>query len=366
LRSRRTLLLWLLWALLMAPGSACPFCSPVEADLFSELQEAQAAVLVSKVDTQKYKILKVIKGTAPLGKIVLAGEPRGKAGAGTSLLLTTAGPTNLPYWSDAPRYLNPAEMNFVSKALTLLQSGRAQQWDFAAANLEKASPEVATAASRLYAAAPLAEVQKRAGMVGPARLVGWVRDQTIPAERRALYLLMVYPHLSGGDAVWLKRQLFESQLPNNSPLLGPYVVAYLQVAGVPAVAEVEKRFLGQAVAPAQALPVTRALALVGHHSRVAPLKTAVKAVFLREVAHPRRGPFAIAPLAVWKEYKAAPVVEKMASQHGDTWVRVAVIRYFRSFSGAEAQAALQRLARLDVSLVERTRDPYKVTDLGIE
>ena len=363
----KKLILLILFGLLTGAAWSCPFCSPVEADLFSELQEAQAVVLVGKVDAQKYKILKVLKGQAPVGKVVLAGEPKGKADQGSSLLLTTAGPTNLPYWSDAPRYLTTTDMAFVHKALPLVKASNAQRWDFAAANLEKGSSEVATAAYSLLAAAPLVEVQKRAKTVGHGKLLGWVKNARIPEERRALYLLMAYPGLSKADASWIKALLFDKKLSSSSALLGPYVVAYLQAAGVPAVAEVEKRFLAADVAPAQALPVTRALALMGHHSRSPALQAAVKAVFLREVAHPRRGPFAIAPLAVWKEYRAAPQVEKMALQHRDaTWVKVAVIRYFRSFSSPEATAALARLAKQDSNLVNRTRDAYKASDLGIE
>lgn len=357
-----SLLLWL-----GAAAWACPFCSPAEADLFSELQEAQAVVLVAKVDSQKYKIQKSLKGVAPVGKVVLAGEPRGKASKGSVLLLTTAGPPNLPYWSDAPRHLSPAEMAFVQEALPLARASDAERWDFAASYLEKGSPEVATAAYSLLAAAPLSEVQKRARAVGHARLVGWVKSSQVPAERRALYLLMAYPGLSKADGVWLKAALFDSKLTSTSPLLGPYVVAYLQTTGVPAVAEIEKRFLAPEVAPTQALPVTRALALIGHRTQHTPLKNAIKGVFLREVRNSRRGPFAIAPLAVWKEYGAADAIEKMAGQHQNTvWVKVAVIRYFRSFSSPEASAALARLARSDANLVQRTTDAYKFKDLGIE
>lgn len=361
----RLLLFFLL--LLSSAALACPFCAPADADLFSEVQEAQAVVLVSRVDSQKYKIVENWKGQAPVGKIVIAAEPRGNASQGSKLLLTTAGPANLPYWSDAPRHLNPTELAFVRQALKLAKASKAQQWDFAAANLEKGSTEVATAAYSLLAAAPLTEVQARAKSVGHTKLISWVRNGSIPQERRALYLLMAYPGLSPADAVWLKRLLFDPKFPRSSPLLGPYIVAYLQTVGAPGVGEVERTFLAPHIAPAQTLDVTRALALVGHRTRHAAVKEAVKAVFLREVRHAKRGPYAIAPLAVWKEYKAAPAVEKLANDNSNTiWIKVAAIRFFRSFSGPEAQAALARLSKGDANLVSRTTDSYKIADLGIE
>lgn len=364
---RRALVVALLLLLSSPAAWSCPFCSPAEADLFSELAEAQSVVLVSKVESQKYKILQVLKGQAPVGKVVLAGEPRGTAGKDSSLLLTTAAPANLPYWSDAPRYLTPADLAFVKTALPLARASDAKKWDFGAAHLEKGSPEVATAAYSLLAGAPLSEVQKRAQTVGHGKLLGWVKSSKVPEERRALYLLMAYPGLSPADAPWLKTALFHPKLSPVSPLLGPYVVGYLQVAGAAGVPEIEKHFLTPTLPATRTLPVTRALALVGHRTTAPALKSAVKAAFLKEVAHPHRGPFAIAPLAVWKERKAAPAVEKLAKDNQSiTWIKVAVIRYFRSFDSLEAKDALARLSKSDANLVMRTQDAYKVADLGIE
>lgn len=363
---------WLfLLSLLLLGGSlplgACPFCAPLEADLFSELQDSQAVVLVSHIEGQKYKVLETLKGKVTVGKVVLAGEPRGQSSAGGALLLTTAAPANLPYWSDAPRYLSAGDLKFVRKALPITRAGKAAKWDFAVGYLENGSTEVANSAYSLLAAAPLTEVQKRAKKVGHARLLGWVKNAKIPEERRALYLLMAYPGLTSNDAGWLKSALFDSKLSPVSPLVGPYVVGYVQAGGVPALAEVEKRLLKPELPATRSMQVTRALALLGQRSADGKLKAAIKAAFLREVAHPERGPFAIAPLAVWKDYKAAPAVEKLAlAKDQSTWIKVASIRYFRSFSSPEAQAALARLAKADPGLVSRTTDAYKLSDLGIE
>lgn len=363
----RTLALLLLLALTALPALACPFCSPVEADLYSEVQEAQAVVVVQKLESQKYKIVEVWKGNAAVGKVVLAGEARGKPSTDSRLVLTTAGPPNLPYWSDSPRHLTPADLAFVKKSLVIAKAGAAERWDFAAASLEQGSDEVATAAYSILASAPLREVQARAAKVGHARLLGWVRQTKIPAERRALYLLMAYPRLQSQDGAWLRAALFSPQLDPLSPLLGPYVVAYLHATGPKGLSEIEARFLGPNAPASRTLVVTRALALVGHHSGSANLKAAITQTFLKELQHPDRGAFAIAPLAVWQVWPAASKVESLAREQAQTtWVKVAVIRYFRSFSSAEAQAALSRLAKSDPQLVQRTRDGYKVRDLGIE
>lgn len=359
-------LLLALFLLLTTAVSACPFCAPAETDLFSELQDAQSVVLASKVETKKYKILEVLKGQAVVGKIVLAAEPKGKSHPKGGLLLTTAAPANLPYWSDAPRYLDPNEVAFVRKALPVTRESQAKKWDFAASFLEHSSSEVANAAYSILAVAPLDEVQKRAKVPGQAKLVAWSKSAKVPEERRALYLLMAYPNMGAAELPWLKATLFDPKFSALSPLVGPYVVSYLHVAGPTGVAQVEKRFLAIATPASRTLSVTRALALIGHRSNSQPLRTAARAVFKREVTHPARGPYAIAPLAVWRDYSVAASVEKLGQASKETWVKVAAIRYFRSFSSPEAKAALHRLAQGDSGLVNRTTDGYRVSDLGIE
>lgn len=358
-------LVWLIVLLLTGAAAACPFCAPSETDLFSELQDAQAAVLVSKVDSKKYKILEVLKGQAVVGKVVLAAEPKGSSQPKGGLLLTTAAPPNLPYWSDAPRYLDANEVAFARKALPVTRQSQAQKWDFAASFLEHRSYEVANAAYSLLAAAPLTEVQKRATFPGQQKLVSWVKNSRVPDERRALYLLMAYPRLTPADAGWLKAALFDPKLSPSSNLLGPYIVAYLHTSGAAGVSQVQQRFLAAHLPASQTLTVTRAMALIAHRTSSPALQQKIRTAFLQEVAHPARGPYAIAPLAVWKDYRPAATVEKLASRK-DTWIKVAAIRYFRSFSGPEAKAALTRLARSDAALVNRTLDAYKVADLGIE
>lgn len=346
---------------------ACPFCSPAEADLYSDVQDSLAVVLVTKVDTRKYKVLKALKGSVRAGRVVIAAEPSGKNQPGSQLVLTTAGAPTLPYWSDPPRYLQPKELAFVKKALSLEGKPQTQQWDFAVTQLEDSSREIALSAYSLLAAAPLLEVQKRAPKAGNKRLMSWVKSGKIPEERRALYLLMAYPSLNSSELGWLESTLFGEALPKASPLLGPLVVAYLDLKGPSGVAKVKDHFLSEKLAATRTLGVIRALTLLGHTTESAPLRQAIRQVFLSELEHPQRGGFAIAPLAVWGVYEAAPAVERLAAKNSHvTWVKVSAIRFFRSFQGAEAEAALKRMAKSDPNLVSRTIDPYRKADLGIE
>lgn len=355
----------LIWLALLLPVQACPFCNPGESDIFGDVSAARAVAIVSKVDTRKYKILKSLKGNVKVGRVVVAGEPQGKLGKKGELLLTTAGPPNLPYWSDPPRVLTESELRFANLALELSTQPSSKQWDFAAKYLGSSSAEVSRAAYNLLAAAPLKEVQSRAHIVGLDKLIRWVQNPKLAPERRALFLLMCYQKLGRGHIPWIHDRLFASDLSPSSPLLGPLAVAYLHEAGPPAVSAVEKHFYKPEYPASRVTQLNRALTLVAEQ---APhLKETIAALFRRELKHPNRGAFVLAPLGMWQDLSSRDDAEKLFQENSKiTWVKVAVIRFFRSLPKADGKAYLDRLAKLDPGLVKRTTDGYRRSDLGID
>lgn len=352
---------------LSVAGLACPFCNPGESDLFTDLSEAQAVVLVSKVDTRKYKVVASWRGDVKPGRIVVAAEPRGSLGKKGKLLLTTAGPPNLPYWSDAPRVLDDSELAFAQEALKIAAKPSALQLDFAAKHLQSTSSEISDAAYNLLAVAPLAEVQARAKLVGQDKLVAWSKNPKISDDKKALYVLMCYRGLTTADLTWVEAELFSKTRSLSSPLLGPLTVAYVTLGGAKAVTKVESVFYPKSYPATRVTPFNRALTLAYEQNAQDGLRQAIKSLFLRELDHAQRGPFVLAPLAIWKTTGVFDKVEKLAeTNRNQTWVKVAVIRYFRTFSGAEAQARLANLKKLDPDLVNRTTDGYRRADLGID
>jgi hypothetical protein len=263
--------------------------------------------------------------------------------------------------------LDPVEISFARQALAKSKTATSEQWDFAAAHLQHPSSEISSAAYNLLAAAPLEEVQKRAKLVGDDKLFQWVKDGKVAPERRALYLLMCYRNLSPQKAGWLGNELFSDNLASTSPLVGPLAVAYLHLLGQEGLQNVQRKFYAQSLPAGRTTPLNRALTLVGEQTSDSGLKNAIRELFRRELSHPQRGPFVLAPLAIWQDYSAAGQVEKLFHENREIpWVKVAVIRYFRSFGNGQAQAALKRLAQTDPQLVSRTTDGYRRSDLGID
>jgi len=210
-------------------------------------------------------------------------------------------------------------------------------------------------------------VQKRARIAGLDNLNRWQKDPKIAAERRALYLLMNYPHLSKSDNTWIEKELFSPNLSPSSPILGPLAVAYLSINGASALPRVKKVFYAPELPASRVTPLNRALTLVTEQSQDQALRSAVKKMFAEELLHPQRGAFVLAPLALWKDETPAQRVEALFTKNEEvTWVKVAVIRYFRSFSSQTAAESLARLSKLDPTLVKRTTDGYRRSDLGVD
>ncbi len=360
-------LLALLLPLLSSPVLACPFCAPAEADLYSDVESAQAVVLAKRLEARKYQVTEVLTGATSVGKVIIAAEPKNRDPGNGTLLLTTAGSATLPYWSDAPRYLTASELTFARQALQVAQKNEQARWDFAARHLGHPATEIALSAYSILATAPLNEVQARATIVGNEKLRSWVQDPKRPEDQRALMLLMLIPGLSSKDLAWVEAGLFSNSRASMAPTFGPLIVAYTKLSGPAGVKKISQRFLEPSLPPARTLDVTRALALVVERSGSPDLKNAVVEVFKAELQNPDRGAFAIAPLAFWEVYEVAPQVERLGQRAGQaTWIKVAAIRYFRSFSNPDSKAALQRLAKTDADLVARIQDPYRRQDLGID
>ena len=346
---------------------ACPFCNPGESDVFGDIADATAVVLVKKLEARKYKVVETLSGDVKVGRVVVAAEPQGTLGKTGHLLLTTAGPANLPYWSDPPRALDDAELAFARKSLKLRDSSDEKKWDFAADHLQNPSNEISQAAYNLLANAPLQEVQSRGARVGLAKLLSWAKNPKIDPERRALCILMGYKSYGGSEAGWISDTLFSSKLSPSSPMLGPLAMAYLHLTGLNGLQKIRQTFYAPGLPASRVTPLNRALTLAFEQTGDRALKSAIRELFLQELDDPHRGAFVLAPLALWGDSSGASKAETLFTKNKNvTWVKVAVIRYFRSLQGAPVEAALARLAKLDPSLVQRTTDGYRREDLGID
>lgn len=351
--------------MILSTGSAwaCPFCAPTSSDIFTIVDNSLAVARVEKLGTGKFKILEVLRGEAKVGRVVLAGEGRvALTGKPDTLILSTISNPKQPYWSEPVRPLTKREFSFMKKGLA--DTSDQARWDLAASHLEDSSKALAESAYNLLAPAPIEEVQKRAKLCGLANLKKWVQDPRVLSERKSLYILMALPQLTKADQGWLRKLLLDPPLSTFASHLPPMMVAYAEVTGPKAIAEMEKVFLPRTASASATFGATSGFAYIGGKSRNAKVRKAARQVFRRELAHPDRGVFAIAPLAEWRDYSVADEIEALADTHAETpWVVSSAARYFRSFERPEAKSALQRLKKKYPKIVESARKPFpKVGD----
>lgn len=363
---RSRILIMLLLALLTSQAWACPFCSPGEGDLFTDIESSQAVAVVSVVAAGKYRIEEPLLGPIVKGKVVLGPRLAGHSVPnGSVVLMVTLGSAAQPYWSGPPRLLDAAELKFARRACELVKAPPERQWDLAVEYLEHKSDQLAKAAYAILATAPLDQVQKRAARVGQKKLDQWIKDPRVPEQRRSLYIMMALPQLKPEDGVWLGEQVRKPGLSPFSSLLPPLMIAYMEASGPGAVRELETLFLKPKTTPAAAFGVTGAFMFVGEHTRSKELRQAVIELFRRELNHSERGVFAIVPLAVWGDYSVAARVEKIAAEKANVpWAKRSVVRYFRNFDSPAASQALERLAESDPELVRDTTVGFNKADLG--
>ena len=337
---------------------ACPFCSPTNSDLFTITKNSNAVCKVQRVGQGKFKILQVIKGKAKVGKIVIAGEPdRSAGGEQRILLLATIANPSQPYWSEPVRALTPQEYKFITALLQTADENK--QRDLAAANLLSKSTIIEDAAYGILALAPLEAVQKRLSLSSRKGLMAAINDPKKLKERKSLYLLMLLPSVTPKDKDWVRGLMFR---PRPDPLAAYFpalMAAYARAAGSSGVKEMAQVLLNERTSVSESFNPTSGFTFIGTESEDPRVRDAARAVIRGELAYPERAVFVIPPLAKWKDYSAAPQVEKLAYSNADTpWVVGSVVRYFRSFDSAATKKALQRLTKEFPDIVEANVRPY--------
>ena len=337
---------------------ACPFCNPSSTDYVTIVDNSLAVARVEKVGDGKYKILEALKGEAKVGRVVLAGTPRAFSEEKKPILLvSTISNPKQPYWTEPVRTLSKAEYQFTKATLGAKKDGA--RWDLAARNLEHKSDLISESAYNLLAPAPLEQVQKRASLVGKAKLKAWAGDPTVPSERKSLYLLMLLPGLTNQDAPWLKKMLMEPPLSAYASHLPPLMIAYAETAGPEGVKAMERVFLKPNATSSATFGATSAFEFIGTNSENGKTKMAAREVMKRELDHPDRGVFAIASLAGWRDFSVAPKMEALANENKETpWVISSVVRYFRGFESAKAKSILAGLKERYPKIVESAQKPF--------
>ncbi|MFM9058150.1 MAG: hypothetical protein ACKOSQ_03305 [Planctomycetaceae bacterium] len=363
-------------------ATACPFCSAVSLTFAQEIAQSQAAVIARLVEPPpaaalapraegplpkaKFQVVKALKGADLVAAAGLAG-PDGKAietivldakPVGTLALVFGIEPPEL-IWS-SPVTVSDRAVEYLEKLAGLPEKG-ADRLAFFQDFLEDADETLARDAYDEFAIAPYADLKGLEDRMDAARLLAWIEDPKVQANRRRLYATMLGVCGRPDDAARIERLLVGDGLsPDEAEArsgLDALIACYVALRGTDALDLVDRQFLerkGRAVPFAETYAAVMALRFLGEESALVPRDRVLQSLRIL-LGEPKLADLVIADLARWQDWSVVDrVVTLFKEATADTiFVREPVVNYLRACPLPEAAAAVKELETIDPEAVRR-------------
>jgi hypothetical protein len=372
---------------LAARAAACPFCSAVSLTFAQEIAQSQAAVIARLVEPPpaaalspraegplpkgKFEVVEVLKGSdlvadagllgadaAPIETIMLEEKP-----VGTLFLLMGVEPPNL-VWS-SPIRVGERAVAYIKKLGDLPEKGP-DRLAFFEQHLEDEDESLARDAYDEFAVAPYADVRGLKDRMNPAKLLGWIENPKVQANRRRLYATMLGVCGTAADADRIGA-ILEGKTASGEPLppeqaeirggLDALIACYVALRGPEALDLVDRLFLereGRDVPFAETYAAVMALRFLGEESDLVPRDRVLQSLRLL-LEEPKLADLVIADLARWQDWS---VVDKLSqifkdAQADNIFVREPIVNYLRACPLPEAAVAVKELEQIDPQACRR-------------
>ncbi len=347
-------------------GWTCPLCNLSEGDtILTELDSARTAVLAELVRpplsadkqnaTTGYRIVEVLK----------AGQ-WGKAGDTIDLPLvipSTVGSVHLlleksdkpGHWLH-PRGLTASGQVFVRLAarLPLLSKNtnledRIHRLVFLRPYLISNDRQLARSAYAEFARAPYADIKELAPVLNHRELLSWIELEQGGSSNRRLFFTLLGVCRNSNDIGFVKSVLDDRLARGKSTELDAIIAAYITLAGVDALAEIDRRLLKPEDIP---LKVRRAAvqALRFHADCETVIeKERVIASSRLLLNDPKSADFVIGDLARWKDWKSLDAILELWDKHKAQkhWLKQPIVNYLEECPLPEADLALDSIRQSD-------------------
>ena len=336
---------------LSAAASACPLClgagQPTKAQ---QLVTAQQAVLaVPTADSDRFRVIEVIKGERPSGSTIEGGYPRfgpvsdaAAPASGKPLLLVREDP--IPTWvilgaigADRAGWLR--QLAAGARAGTMSPDDWRDRVAHVAPHLESRQPLVAELAYGALAAAPYVAIRTAKPHLDVRAVRAWAMDPELTA-RHPLYLMLLGFVGNARDAAaleWRLEQAWESGDPTN---LASLLAADLELRGSERMTWVEEKYLRDRARSAPEISAALlALSVQGTANAAIPRERVIQAYRVFMQAHPEIAGYVALDLAAWHYWDAVPeYVALMKSDVRQQYPsRLAILAYLRQSPSAEAR-----------------------------
>jgi hypothetical protein len=361
---------------------ACPFCSAVSLTFSQEIAQSQAAVIARLIESPpaallaptadgplpkgKFAVVEVLKGgdlvadagltggdATPIETIMLEEKP-----VGTLFLLMGVEPPNL-VWS-SPVRVSDRGVEYIRKLGGLPEKGP-ERLAFFQDHLEDEDETLARDAYDEFAIAPYADVRGLKEKMDPAKLLAWIENPKVQANRRRLYATMLGVCGSTDDAerigaILSGEGLTPEQLEARSGL-DALIACYVALKGPEALDLVDRLFLdrqGRDVPFTETYAAVMALRFLGEESDLVP-KDRVLASLRLLLQEPKLADLVIADLARWQDWSAIDRLVTLfkEAQADNIFVREPIVNYLRACPLPEAATAVAELEKIDPEAVRR-------------
>ena len=365
-------------------AAACPFCSAVSLTFAQEIAQSQAAVIAELVEPPpaaalaaraegplpkgKFRVVDALKGgdllaaagltgpdARPLETIML--DPKA---AGTRFLLFGVEPPELVWSSPVP--VSDRAVAYVKQLGGLPEKGP-DRLAFFQQHLEDADETLARDAYDEFAIAPYADVKGLKDRMDPDRLLGWIEDPKVQANRRRLYATMLGVCGRPADAERIAAILEGRDLPPEQAEvrsgLDALIACYVTLRGAEGLDLVDRLFLrrgdtAREIPFAETYGAVMALRFLGEEPGSVPRERVLESLRLL-LDQPKLADLVIAALARWQDWSAIDkLVALFKNATADNiFVREPVVNYLRACPLPEAAAAVKELERIDPEAVRR-------------
>lgn len=351
----------------LKPALACPFCSAVSQTIRQEIGVMDAVVLAeTTLDSirneesgeVKMKVVRVFKGEEHVAAetfvtVVYFGEVE----AGRRFMLSGVDPPNIQ-WSALP--LTKESEAYVLKVTQLPDDGL-ERLKFFQNYLQSEDPMLSRDSYDEFAITPYPIVQSLKPFMNHAELVKWIREPEMPADRKRLYLTMLGVCGSESDVPMLEKMLTSTE-PSSRSGLDALVACYLILAGEDGLQLVNKQFLANKQAPyADTYAAIMAIRFHGTETDKIPRSALVKSLHLvldrKDLAD-----LVIPDLSRWGDWSQIDRLVNLfvEAEEDNNWVRVPVVNYLRACPNPEAEAALEKLQKIDPDSVRRASSFFPI------
>jgi hypothetical protein len=370
-------------------AAGCPFCSAVSLTFAQEIAQSEAAVigrlreppppgsLSPRADGPlpkgTFDVIEVLKGgdavsaagllgadARPLETIMLEDKP-----AGSRYLLMAVEPPELVWSSPIP--VSERAIDYLRRLGSLPDKGP-ERLAFFMQHLEDDDETLARDAYDEFAVSPYEDVRGLRDRMDADRLMGWIEDPKVQANRRRLYATMLGVCGTGEHAERIGRILEGRGLPAGQAEvrngLDALIACYVTLVGNDGLELVDRLFLDRDgeqrdgerrdVPFAETYAAVMALRFLGEESEIVPRQRVLESLRLL-LDEPKLADLVVADLARWEDWS---VVDRLTgifkdAQADNIFVREPIVNYLRACPLPEAVEALRELEAIDPEAVRR-------------